>query len=152
MKASANGDDEAVGEMLRSPQSIVGASDAGAHVRTLCGAGDTTLLLSRWVRELGVLSLEEAIRAITFDPANVIGLRDRGLLRTGYAGDVVVFDPDEIAYRPARTVHDLPGGAERLWRDPQGIHAVVVNGTVVVDEGRDTGLRPGRVLRGDDLV
>jgi N-acyl-D-aspartate/D-glutamate deacylase len=152
MKGSANGDEDAVGTMLRSPQSIVGASDAGAHVRTFCGAGDTTLLLSRWVRELGVLTLEEAVRAITFDPANVIGLRDRGLLRTGYAGDVVVFDPDEIAYRQARTVHDLPGGAERLWRDPQGIHAVVVNGTPVVDEGVDTGSRPGRVLRGDDLV
>jgi N-acyl-D-aspartate/D-glutamate deacylase len=153
LAGSANGDDEAVATMLRSPQSIVGSSDAGAHVRTLCGAGDTSLLLSKWVREVGALSLEEAVRAITFDPATVIGLRDRGLVRAGYAADLVVFDPDTIVYLPARTVHDLPGGAQRLWRDPQGIHTVIVNGEVVVDaDGQDTGARPGRVLRGADLL
>ncbi len=149
---SINGDDEAVATMLRSDRSIIGSSDAGAHVRTLCGAGDTTLLLSRWVRERHVLSLEEAIHAITFRIASVLGLRRRGLLRPGFAGDAVVFDPDAIDYLPAHLVSDLPGGGQRLWRDARGIHTVIVNGQVVVDHtGTATGRRPGRVLRGAEL-
>jgi N-acyl-D-amino-acid deacylase len=149
---SINGDDEAVATMLRSDRSIVGSSDAGAHVRTLCGAGDTTLLLSRCVRERQVLSLEEAVHAITFRIASVLGLRRRGLLRPGYAGDVVVFDPGTIEYLPARLVSDLPGGGQRLWRDARGIHTVIVNGQVVVNPtGAATGRRPGRVLRGAEL-
>jgi N-acyl-D-aspartate/D-glutamate deacylase len=147
-----NGDDEAVATMLRSPQSIIGSSDAGAHVRTMCGAGDTSLLLSRWVRERGVLTLEQAVHAITFNIASVLGLRRRGLLREGWAGDIVVFDPDTIDHLPTRLVADLPGAGERLWRDPQGIHTVVVNGHIAIDHtGRDTGARTGRVLRHRDL-
>jgi N-acyl-D-aspartate/D-glutamate deacylase len=143
----ANGDRAAVGAMLRSPQAIVGFSDAGAHVNTLCGAGDTSLLLARWVRDLGVLSLEEGVRALTFDPLSVLGVGDRGLLRPGWRADLVTFDPAAVEYVPTRTVTDLPGGGTRLVRDAPGIHQVVVNGEVVVSEGTLTGARPGHVLR-----
>jgi N-acyl-D-aspartate/D-glutamate deacylase len=133
--------------MLRSPAAIVGFSDAGAHVNTLCGAGDTSLLFSRWVRDVGALSLEQAVRAVTFDPLSVLGVADRGLLRTGWRADLVVFDPATIAYAPTRTVTDLPGGGDRLVRDAPGIHTVVVNGEVVVNGGQLTDALPGRVLR-----
>jgi N-acyl-D-aspartate/D-glutamate deacylase len=133
--------------MLRSPQAIVGFSDAGAHVNTLCGAGDTSLLLARWVRELGVLSLEEGVRALTFDPLSVLGVGDRGLVRPGWKADLVTFDPAAVEYVPTRTVTDLPGGGARLVREAPGIRDVVVNGGVVVAEGALTGALPGQVLR-----
>jgi N-acyl-D-aspartate/D-glutamate deacylase len=142
----ANGDEAAVAAQLRSQQAIVGSSDAGAHVTQMCGAGDTSLLLSKWVRETKSLSLEEAVHAITFKTSSVLGLEDRGLLRPGYAADVVVFDPDAVAYLDTRFVADLPGGGERLWRDSAGIRHVLVNGQAVVEDGRLTGKRPGRVL------
>jgi N-acyl-D-aspartate/D-glutamate deacylase len=144
---TANGDDKDVATMLRSRQAIVGASDAGAHVKTLCGAGDTSLLLSKWTRDKSLFSLEEAVRAITFVPASVLGLQLRGLLAPGYFADVVIFDPDAVAYLEARTVADLPGGASRLWRDAVGVRDVMVNGQLVVRDGAVTASRPGRVLR-----
>ena len=144
---SANGDDVDVATMLRSSQAIVGASDAGAHVKTLCGAGDTSLLLSKWTRDKQLFSLEEAVRALTFIPASVLGLRQRGLLASGYFADIVVFDPDKIDYLATRTVTDVPGGGSRLWRDAVGVRDVIVNGQVVVRDGTVTGALPGRVLR-----
>jgi N-acyl-D-aspartate/D-glutamate deacylase len=149
--AANSGNDEAVAAMMRSPQSIIGSSDAGAHLKTLCGAGDTSLLLSRWVRERQQFSLEEAVRLITFDQASVLGLARRGLLRKGYAADIVIFDPAKVDYLPTRTVADLPGGASRLYRDAVGIQKVIVNGRAVVQDNELTGELPGRVLRGDEL-
>lgn len=147
----ANNDDDAVVAQLTSPQALIGSSDAGAHVTQLCGAGDTTLLLSRWVRETGRMTLEEAVAGLTFKPASFLGLVGRGLVRQGYAADLVVFDPDEIAYEPARLIEDLPGGAPRLWRDGKGVEYVVVNGQVAVRPGGEVDARAGRVLRGADL-
>ena len=114
-------------------------------------AGDTSLLLSRWVRELQEFSLEEAVRLLTFDQASVLGLRRRGLVRPGYAADLVVFDPDAIDYLPAKRVTDLPGGGSRLFRDAIGIAEVIVNGSVAVDHGVITGDCGGQVLRGGEL-
>jgi N-acyl-D-aspartate/D-glutamate deacylase len=89
---------------------------------------------------------------MTFAIASVLGLRGRGLLREGWAGDIVVFDPDTVDHLPTRGVADLPGGGQRLWRDPRGIHAVIVNGQLAIDQqGRDTGARAGRVLRHAEL-
>ena len=148
LTGSANGDDADVATMLRSRQAIVGASDAGAHVKTLCGAGDTSLLLSKWTRDKQLFSLEEAVRALTFVPASVLGLQRRGLLAAGYFADIVVFDPDKVEYLAARTVTDVPGGGSRLWRDAVGVRDVIVNGQIVVRDGAVTGRLPGRVLRG----
>jgi N-acyl-D-aspartate/D-glutamate deacylase len=133
--------------MLRSPQAIIGSSDAGAHVKTFCGSGNTTYVLAHWVRDTASLSLEEAVQRLTSTVASVLGLGDRGLLKPGYAADVVVFDLDGVRYEPTRVVDDLPTGATRLWRDAPGIHHVVVNGAVAVRDGTPTGARSGQILQ-----
>ncbi len=150
--AVMNTDEAAVGELLRHPATVLGLSDAGAHASQLCDAGFATHLLGHWVREKGVLTIEEAVRMLTSRPADVFGITDRGRLAEGLAADVTVFDPTTVGCSPLRRVHDLPAGADRLVADATGIRAVVVNGVPIRENGRDVvdagGALPGRVLRG----
>jgi N-acyl-D-aspartate/D-glutamate deacylase len=150
--AVMNTREEAVAELLRHPATVLGLSDAGAHASQLCDACFSTHLLGRWVREKRTLSMEAAVRMLTSRPAEVFGIRDRGRLAVGLAADVTVFDPATVGCSPLRRVHDLPGGADRLVSDAAGIRAVVVNGTVIREDGRDRveqdGPLPGVVLRG----
>jgi N-acyl-D-aspartate/D-glutamate deacylase len=143
-----NHDERAVGELLRHPAGLLALSDAGAHVDTLCDQGFTTYLLGHWVRELGALPLEEAVRLLTSVPADRYGLRGRGRLVPGAAADVVLFDPARVAMRPTEMVHDLPRGERRLLQRADGIVTVLVNGQAVVADGAPADRRPGRVLRG----
>lgn len=147
-----NRDPASVVEMLLSRQAMIGSSDAGAHVKTFSGSGNTTFILAHWVRDRGAISLEQAVHRMTGDVADVLGFRDRGRLQPGLAADVVIFDLDAIEYAPARMVDDLPGGGSRLWRDAPGIDHVIVNGAVVVRDGAPTGALPGRVLRSVELA
>ncbi len=150
--AVLNTDPAIVAELLVHPASMLGLSDAGAHASQLCDACAPTELLGSWVRERGVLSLEDGVRRLTGQPAEVFGLTERGRLAPGLAADVVVFDPATVACAPLRRVHDFPAGADRLVSDAQGIRAVIVNGSVIRRDGRDVpdpeGPLPGRVLRG----
>jgi N-acyl-D-amino-acid deacylase len=150
--AVLNTDESVVAELLRHPATMLGLSDAGAHANQLCDACAPTDLLARWVREKGVLSLEEAVRRLTAEPAEVFGITDRGRLAPGLAADLTVFDPATVGCSPLRRVYDFPAGADRLVSDARGIRAVVVNGVVVREDGRDAvdpeGPLPGRVLRG----
>jgi N-acyl-D-aspartate/D-glutamate deacylase len=134
-------------EVWRDPRAIVGGSDAGAHLDTMCGAVYSTSMLGDGVRARGLLSWEEAVRQLTDIPARLYGLRDRGRLVPGAFADVVIFDPRTIGHGPVRTRDDLPGGASRLYAEAEGITRVLVNGTDIVREGDFTGARPGRVLR-----
>ncbi len=147
-----NTDEAIVSELLRDPTVALGLSDAGAHASQLCDASFATHLLGHWVREKGVLSLEEAVRLLTSRGADLFGLEGRGRLAVGAPADVTVFDPETVGCSPLRRVHDLPGGADRLVSDAYGIRAVVVGGTVIREDGRDTisadGPLPGRLLRG----
>lgn len=147
----ANHDEAQVEPLLRSPATVLGLSDAGAHASQLCDACLTTYLFRRWVREKGAIALEDAVRMVTSRPADVFGIRDRGRLLPGLAADVVVFDPDTIGDSPLRRVSDLPGGADRLIADAVGIDAVIVNGRLLRRDGEDTvdpaGPLPGVVLR-----
>src|SRR5881227_85206 len=147
-----NTDEAVVAELLRHPASMLGLSDAGAHASQLCDACAPTELLGTWVRERSVLSLEEAVRRLTAEPAEVFGITDRGRLAPGLAADVTVFDPATVGCSPLRRVRDFPAGADRLVSDAHGIRAVVVNGVVIREDGRDAvdpeGPLPGRVLRG----
>ncbi len=93
------------------------------------------------------MSLERAVQLITQAPAELFGLRDRGLLREGYRADVVVFDPATVASGEVNLVDDLPGGASRLYADAIGVHRVFVNGATSVVDGKPTGARTGTVLR-----
>ncbi len=139
--------DDMIADFLRSPQAIVGGSDAGAHVKTFCGGGNTSLLLAKWVKERGILSLPEAVRRITSEPAQVLGLAGRGLLANGSAADVVVFDPERVSYDQPRMVADLPGGEERLWHDASGFDHVIVNGRFAVRDGQVTETLAGELVR-----
>lgn len=98
-------------EQLTSPQALIGSSHAGAHVTTLSGAANTSIVLSKLVRERHLFSIEHAVRRLTFEPCRVLGFTNRGLLAPGYAADLVVFDADNVGVGPARIVHDMPGGA-----------------------------------------
>jgi len=144
----ANTDKAALAEALRDTRTMIGLSDAGAHLDMLCESGYTTYLLGHWVREEKALSLEQAIQRITSEPADFFGIRDRGRLETGAAADIVVFDENTIAspLRPT-PVKDLPAGGTRLYSKAEGISQVVVNGRILYQEGRHTGAIPGQILR-----
>ena len=93
------------------------------------------------------MSLEHAVRRLTFESASTFGIYDRGLLRPGMAADITIFDPDTVQPLPEDVVHDFPAGGWRIRELAQGIHYTIVNGQVLLEDGRHTGALPGRVLR-----
>ena len=123
-------DDAAVGALLAHPNVHIGAGDGGAHVASFATYGDTGYLFSHYVRTTKALRLEEAVKKISFDPCSIWGLAGRGLLRAGYAGDVVVFDGATIDRGPELEARDLPGAGIRWVRHAVGVEHVVVNGGV----------------------
>jgi N-acyl-D-amino-acid deacylase len=142
-----NVDEAAMTQILTYPNAIIGLSDGGAHVQFQSGFGFSTRLLSEWVREKQAMTLEQAVRRLTFDSASIFGLYDRGLLRPGMVADIVIFDPDTVRPLPLEVVHDFPTGAKRIKEPAEGIMATVVNGEVLMEGGKHTGVLPGRVLR-----
>jgi N-acyl-D-aspartate/D-glutamate deacylase len=134
-------------EVWLDPRTVVGGSDAGAHLDMMCGAIYSTSLLGDAVRERQLLPLEEAVRQITDVPARLYGLRERGRVSPGWFADLVVFDPDRIGHRPPRTRYDLPAGAPRLYAESVGMEHVLVNGTFVASSGELSGDLPGTLLR-----
>ncbi len=144
-----NADEEAVAPLVNHPDNYVTLSDAGAHLTFLCDAGFGLHLLGRWSRELQVMSLAEAVRKLTTQPAAIFGIQDRGRLAAGLAADLFLFDPATVARGPKRRQRDLPGGAARLVTPGLGVHGVWVNGRRVADDRGvvPTPVRPGRVLR-----
>jgi N-acyl-D-aspartate/D-glutamate deacylase len=128
-----NSDEEAVGRMLNHPHSLVSLSDAGAHLTFFNDAGFGLHLLGHWARDRGTMPMTEAVHRLTSHPASVFGMSDRGLLREGFAADLLLFDPATVDRGPKRRVHDLPGGAARLTTDAVGVHGVWVNGRQVAD-------------------
>ncbi len=144
-----NSDEEAVGRVVTHPKATVALSDAGAHLTFFCDAGFGLHLMGHWARDLGVMSLETAVRELTAKPAEIFRIPGRGRLAEGYAADLLLFDPERVGRGEKRRVHDLPGGAARLTTDAQGLHGLWVNGVQLVDaDGRvDTAAQPGRLLR-----
>jgi N-acyl-D-aspartate/D-glutamate deacylase len=144
-----NTDETAVGTMLKHPCSLVSLSDAGAHLTFFNDAGFGLHLLGHWVRNLGVLTLADAVWRLTGQPAQLFGVPERGALKVGYHADLLLFDPSSVARGPVRRVFDLPGGNPRLTTGAVGVHGVWVNGTRVA--GKDGPVEvwtpPGRLLR-----
>ena len=142
-----NMDTDAVAQILGSPYAVVGLSDGGAHVQFHSNVGNPTRLLGYWVREKKIMSLEHAVRRLTFDSASAFGIYDRGLLQPGMVADIVVFDPETVRPLPEDVVHDFPNNGWRMRELAEGIHYTVVNGEVLLEKGTHTGAYPGRVLR-----
>jgi N-acyl-D-aspartate/D-glutamate deacylase len=144
----ANENQDHVLEMMRHPRAVVTFSDSGAHVSQIMDASLQTHFLSYWVREKQAIPLEAAVRMLSFVPASYWGMTGRGLLREGYAADVVVFDPDRIGPMLPEIVYDLPAGARRLKQQATGLMATVVNGEILLRNNEHTGALPGQLIRG----
>jgi N-acyl-D-amino-acid deacylase len=143
----ANENQDHVLEMIKHPRSVVTFSDSGAHVSQIMDSSLQTHLLSYWVREKEALTLEEAVKQITYNTATLWGLHDRGLLREGMAADVVVFDPDTVGPDMPEVLNDLPAGARRLKQTATGILNTVVNGEIFLTNNEHSGATAGRLLR-----
>jgi N-acyl-D-aspartate/D-glutamate deacylase len=147
----AESDDPADWDIRRDlwldPRTVVGGSDAGAHLDMLSTFSFATDLLSIGVRERGLITTEEAVRLLTSEPAGLYGLVDRGTLCAGAVADIVVFDERTVGHDQVRSKFDLPGGAGRLYCEGVGIEQVLVNGETLVEGGTLTDARTGTILR-----
>ena len=145
-----NEDFGAIEELLRSPVTIMGLADAGAHATQIMDASQPTFFLSHWVRDRKTLTIEDAVRRLSSDTASFIGYRDRGELRPGAFADINVIDLEGIALPLPEIVHDFPGGAARFVQRATGIDHTIVNGVPFMDHGEHTGELAGRILRSTD--
>jgi N-acyl-D-aspartate/D-glutamate deacylase len=145
----ANDGKEEIAELLNDNRAVIGLSDAGAHASQICDACFSTHLLGHWVREMGAISLEQAVHRLTAHSAHVFRIPERGVLRAGAFADLVAFDPDTVGVAGVERVFDLPSGADRLLARSSGIEHVWVNGEAIRLDGKDVdGARPGRLIRG----
>jgi len=137
---------EANAESQKNVHMIVGTGDGGAHADRDDGAEWSTYYLRSWLLDRQLFSLEEGVRRITHLPAMITGIKGRGLIARGYFADVLMFDPARLALGKKALVRDVPGGEERWQVRPEGVVRVLVNGETIVEDGRLSGAKPGRVL------
>ena len=135
------------GRIWRDDRTLIGASDAGAHLDMIDTFAFSTMVLEDGVRTHQVLTLEQAVHQLTGRPARYAGLVDRGLLKPGYHADIVVFDAATVGRGPSYNRYDVPGDQFRIYADAKGIDHVFVNGVEIVRAGEHTGALPGTVLR-----
>ncbi len=147
-------DPEAVAEILNHPYTHPCVSDGGAHVRYLTVGTWPVHFLSSWVRDREIMSLEKGHYKISGLPAWIAGFTDRGVLREGYAADIIVYNQEKLGFRYDAPVYDtdFPGGERRLIQKAKGIRYTIVNGTVTFEESEATGAVPGKLLRSYDMV
>jgi N-acyl-D-aspartate/D-glutamate deacylase len=142
---------DVIREMLLHPQSVSGLSDGGAHCGMICDASIPTYMLTHWARDRvrgEGLPLEFVVKKQTKDTATLYGLGDRGSLEVGLRADINVIDFENLRLGSPKMAHDLPSGGRRLLQDAEGYDYTIVAGEVTRDHGKDTGARPGRLLRG----
>ena len=136
--ANNGGDANAMGESCAAPTCSSGLP-MQEHMSSLALILATGQLFGLWVRERQVMSLEQAIHKLTFHVASIFGLSGRGLLRPGYAADLVVFDPKTVNSHEPEWANDYPAGSKRLIQRSDGIHYTIVNGKIIHENGRMTG-------------
>ena len=146
----ANYDLDVVAEMLAHPQVLLGLADTGAHCGQIMDASLPTFFLSYWVREKGLLPLERAIQKLSSEPAEIFGLRDRGVVREGAFADLNLIDYEGLRVLLPEYVHDFPAGAGRYVQRAAGFKATIVNGQPFMEEGEHTGALAGHLLRSTD--
>jgi len=142
-----NSDQNAVARLITRPEVMIGLSDAGAHVSQHCEAGSPTYMLREWVYNNPVMSLEMAVKRVTSEPADFLGLSSKGRIRPGMDADLVVFDPATVGTKPLEWVNDLPGGAPRLIERAQGIIWTIIGGQVAFANNEYQGIKRGQVLK-----
>lgn len=145
-----NTDAAIVGSLLAAPENLISGSDAGAHIAMFDGAGDTTLVLTRHVRDRGDLTLEQAVHRMTAEPARFLGLSDRGRISVGAVADLAIFRLEDLAWRDCVRVRDVPGKLGRLRRPAGGYRFTLIAGQVVQQEGEATSALPARFLAAGD--
>jgi len=134
-------------DFLTMDHTYPGLADTGAHIGQICDADSTTFYLSHWHRNKGIVTLPAAIRKLTKQAAEVLGLKQRGTLEVGMYADINVFDTSKLEALHPEYVQDFPNGKGRLMVRSRGYAATIVNGKVVTEQGVHTGERPGRVIR-----
>jgi N-acyl-D-aspartate/D-glutamate deacylase len=142
---------ETVRDMLGHDATIVGLGDGGAHVGVLCDSSAISYMLTHWTRDRtrgAKFPLPWAIKRVTHDSAEAIGLRDRGVLAPGYKADINVIDYGRLQLRLPEVTYDLPSGGRRLVQRTDGYVATIVSGVPVYRDGEPTGALPGRLVRG----
>ncbi len=141
---------DAVYDLMKRPDTVVGLGDGGAHYGAICDASYPTFMLTYWTRDRAGprLSLAEAVRTLAHDPAELVGLHDRGVLRSGYKADLNVIDLEGLTLHAPSVRYDLPGGGRRLDQAATGFVATIVAGKVIRRNDQATGARPGGVVRG----
>ena len=141
---------DAVLAMMKHPHTVVGLGDGGAHYGVICDASYPTFMLTYWTRDRAGerLSLADAVRALAFEPARTLGLKDRGLIHVGYKADLNVIDYGRLALHAPEIKFDLPAGGRRLDQGATGYAATIVSGRVIRRDDRPTGVLPGRLVRG----
>ncbi len=142
-----NQDEAAIEEMLTSPVTLIGLADAGAHATQIMDASQPTYILSHWVRDRQVISLEAAVKKIAHDTASFVGYTDRGVVLEGAFADLNVIDLDAVSLPLPEIVHDFPGDVPRFIQKATGIDHTVVNGVPFMEDGEHTGGLAGRLLR-----
>lgn len=148
LQSRSREEDVELAEYVKTGHAIPSQTDAGAHLNTnFCTAGESSYVLGEWVRERQLLTLEDAIRRFTFQPARIMGLSDRGLVREGMVADLMVFDLARIGVKEDEITRDGPNGSPRRVQRAEGVEHVIVGGQAVFDHGQHTGAFPGRVLR-----
>jgi N-acyl-D-aspartate/D-glutamate deacylase len=149
-KRSWERDEAVVLQLLKDPRSVGNISDAGAHGKLFCGAGDNVYLLTDFVRDRKLLTIEEGVHVLTGKLADHFGLHDRGLIAAGKVADITVFNLAEIERRPEEKIWDVwdgeGGRTYRYTRAPAPMRLTLVNGVPTFDNGAFTGRFPGEFV------
>ena len=144
----AHGNLDDVREMLLSPNSVIGLSDAGAHCGAISDGSFPTTAMSLWTHRSDGLPIELMVHHLTQRTARQVGWFDRGVLAPGHLGDVNVIDVDGLAAHRPHIVHDLPAGGRRLMQSATGYVHTIKRGVETFRAGEHTGVLPGGLVRG----